>query len=269
MKNTLLCVITCLLYFSTCGQRVKEVIEAEEKFAAHALSHSTQQAFLQFLDSNAVMFDKGEIVEAKKLWVNLPGSTVKLLWKPAFAGIAKSGDLAFTTGPWEIKPAIGDTSIASGQFATIWVKTAAGEWKFLVDLGVAAAQNMDDYKEVKIAKAGEVSKIDTAIVARLESEINERYHKIGADALINASAANCWYITENHRPLQGITEIRKRARMITPAGIRFTPVKVAAATSGDLAYAYGYVHYNNKKENYLRVWQNTSSGWKMLVMLIK
>ena len=46
-------------------------------------------------------------------------------------------------------------------------------------------------------------------------------------------------------------------------------MKVAIADSGDLAYAYGYVHYNNKKENYLRVWQNTSNGWKMLLLLIK
>ena len=116
------------------------------------------------------------------------------------------------------------------------------------NLGIAADQKMDEYKEVKIAAAGKVARTDTAIVARLESKINDRYHTAGVDALINAAAADCWYITENNQPLRGITEIRKRGKLITPADIRFTPVKVAIADSGDLAYAYGYVHYNNKKE---------------------
>ena len=269
MKNITLTLISWLIYFFTAGQGVTDVIEAEKKFAAYAVEYSTKEAFFQYLDSNAVMFDKGEIIEAKKLSANLPGSTVKLLWKPAFAGISKSGDLAFTTGPWEIRPAVSDTSVASGQFATIWVKTAAGEWKFLADLGVGANQKMDEYKEVKFAAAGRASMIDTGFVATLETQINAQYAKEGPDALVNAAAANCWYIVENNRPLQGVTEIRNRAKMITPAGIRFTPVKSAVATSGDLAYAYGYVHYNNKKENYLRVWQNTDNGWKMLLVLIK
>ena len=269
MKNLLFCLTCCLLFFFCFGQKVKEVIDAEKKFAAHALQHSTREAFLQFLDSNAVMFDNGQIVDAKKLWLDIPGSTVKLLWKPAFAGIAASGDLAFTTGPWEIRSTLNDTSISSGQFATIWVKAAAGEWKFLVDLGITAGQKMDEYKEVDVAAAGKVSLADTATVARLEREINRHYDKDGAGALINSAAEDCRYIIENHRPLQNISEIRSRAKKITPAGIRFTPVTVAAASSGDLAYAYGYVHQNDKQGNYLRIWQNTNNGWKIILILIK
>jgi ketosteroid isomerase-like protein len=269
MRNITLTLISCLIYLFTTGQGVKEVIEAEKKFAAYAVEYSTKEAFFRYLDSNAVMFDKGEIIEAKKLAANLPGSTVKLLWKPAFAGISKSGDLGFTTGPWEIRLAVSDSSVASGQFATIWLKTAADEWKFLADIGASANQKMDEYKEVKFAAAGKAAMIDTGFAATLETRINEQYAKEGPDALVKAAAPNCWYIVENNRPLQGVTEIRKRAKVITPASIRFTPVKAAVATSGDLAYAYGYVHYYNKKENYLRVWQNTDHGWKMLLVLIK
>ena len=269
MKHITLTLFSCLIYFLTIGQGVKDIIEAEKKFAAYADKYSTKEAFFRYLDSNAVMFDKGEIMDAKKLSANLPGSSVKLLWKPAFAGISKSGDLGFTTGPWEIRPAASDSLVASGQFATIWVKTAAGEWKFLADLGVGADQKMDEYKEIKTAAAGKAAMIDSGFAAALETQINEQYVKEGPDALIKAAAVNCWYIVQNNRPLQGVTEIRNRAKVITPAGITFTPVKAAVATSGDLAYAYGYVHYNNKKENYLRVWQNTANGWKMLLVLVK
>ena len=269
MKNIVLTWITCLIYYFTPGQDVKDVIEAEKKFAAYAVEYSTKEAFFRYLDSSAVMFDKGEIIDAKKLSAYLPDSSVKLLWKPAFAGISKSADLGFTTGPWEIRPAVSDTSVASGQFATIWVKTATGEWKFLADVGVGVHQKMDEYKEIKFAAAGKAAMIDKGFVITLEAHINERYIEEGPDALVKVAAANCWYIVENNRPLQGVTEIRNHAKAITPAGMKFTPVKAAVATSGDLAYAYGYVHYNNKKENYLRVWQNADNGWKMLLVLIK
>src|SRR5688572_29183700 len=137
----------CLFVSFALSQNVNDVIKAEKAFADYALKHNMRDAFIRFLDSNAIMFDKGEIINAKQLWTADTGSAGKLLWKPAFAGISQSADLAFTTGPWEFKPSIAESSIASGQFATIWIKTNSGEWKFLVDLGIDVNQRMDAYSE--------------------------------------------------------------------------------------------------------------------------
>jgi ketosteroid isomerase-like protein len=260
---------TFLLAPFASSQDVTEVITAEKAFAHYALTQNVRDAFLQYIDSNAVVFENGEILNAKQVWTANTTFTGKLLWKPAFAGISQSGDLAFTTGPWEFRPSLTDSTVASGQFATVWIKTKSGEWKFLADIGIDVQQKMHNFTDVKIAGGGVKSITDTGKASKLEQELNQQMTKNGVQGLINASADDCWYIINKNVPLQGIAEIRRRAMGITPSKISFTPAHVKVATSGDLAYAYGYVTYGTTKENYLRVWQNTPKGWKMILLLIK
>lgn len=54
-----------------------------------------------------------------------------LQWHPAFAGIARSGDLGFTTGPYFLRGR-GYT----GHYFTMWRREASGEWKWIFDGGV-------------------------------------------------------------------------------------------------------------------------------------
>jgi hypothetical protein len=128
---------------------------------------------------------------------------------------------------------------------------------------------MDNYKEIKMAGKGVRSVANSSTALKLEERLNEQVMKNGAEALVGNSADNCWYIINKQVPLQGIDEIRKHALHITPAKLSFTPVETKMARSGDLAYAYGHVSYDNIKENYLRVWQNTDKGWKMVLLVIK
>lgn len=61
-----------------------------------------------------------------------------LAWQPVFARMATSGDLGFTTGPWEFKNDKGDaTPEGYGHFVTIWKRQTDGSWKFAVDLGIS------------------------------------------------------------------------------------------------------------------------------------
>jgi len=50
-------------------------------------------------------------------------------------GVAASGDLGYTTGPWSYKKNAGDEeATAFGQFVSIW-RREGGKWKLLFDLG--------------------------------------------------------------------------------------------------------------------------------------
>ena len=63
--------------------------------------------------------------------------------------MAKSGELGFTTGPWTFQPkTIQDSVVARGQYSTVWKKQKAGEWKFIVDMGISKTPpfNDDDYQ---------------------------------------------------------------------------------------------------------------------------
>jgi ketosteroid isomerase-like protein len=63
--------------------------------------------------------------------------SVRLTWKPLRADIAKSGDLGWTTGSYEVtaKDKDGATVVRHGKYVTIWRKQANGAWKAVLDGG--------------------------------------------------------------------------------------------------------------------------------------
>jgi len=105
--NKLVCIslliVTTVLQASA-QKGIDGVINAEKKFAAYAIEHNTKEAFLQFLDSaDALVFNEGKTNNAYTTWTAAKANTNKLIWEPAFAGVSKSGDFGFTTGPWQFK----------------------------------------------------------------------------------------------------------------------------------------------------------------------
>src|SRR5687768_11338279 len=113
MKFPILSLIFLLLTICSLGQ-VAQVIATEKRFAQYAADYNTRDAFLQFMDSNAVVFNEGKILNAKEVWSSFTPSSVKLTWQPAFAGISHSGDLGFTTGPWQLRKTLRDTATEVG-----------------------------------------------------------------------------------------------------------------------------------------------------------
>lgn len=97
-----------------------------------------KEAFLKFLDSTGIVFDKGQPVNGIEWWSKREGRGGILNWHPQFAEIAASGNFGYTTGPWTFQPGTTDDSVvARGQYATVWHLDSNGAWKFLVDLGVS------------------------------------------------------------------------------------------------------------------------------------
>jgi ketosteroid isomerase-like protein len=106
---------------------------------ARDLSH----AFASFAAPDGAMLGSGaemvwgpdEIASVFKEW---PANR-RLVWHPVQAGVASSGDLAFTVGEAETlaldQP--GTPAIAKSKYLTIWRKQADGTWKYVVDGGNA------------------------------------------------------------------------------------------------------------------------------------
>src|SRR5947209_13522484 len=115
-----------------------DVSNAEKSFAAYSVAHGMKEAFLKFADSTGVVFEKGKAVNAVEAWKKKAKSSGVLNWHPVHSIVASSGDMGFTTGPWTYQPkTVDDSVIARGQYTTVWKKDKAGEWKFIVDLGVS------------------------------------------------------------------------------------------------------------------------------------
>lgn len=60
----------------------------------------------------------------------------KLAWQPNKVGIARSGDLGYTSGTyiWSFKDGLGKPVSDKGKYLTVWKKQADGSWKVLFDM---------------------------------------------------------------------------------------------------------------------------------------
>jgi len=59
-----------------------------------------------------------------------------LVWHPTKAGVARSGELGYTSGTYEMrfKDAAGKMVLDKGKYLTVWKKEADGSWKVLFDM---------------------------------------------------------------------------------------------------------------------------------------
>jgi len=116
-----------------------EIINTEKAFAAMLEKEGMKKAFLAFADDSAVLLRNNMIFKGKdqiRDYFNAQGlDGVSLLWTPDFVGVAASGDLAYTYGPFEYKTkdSSGQDISGNGIFHTVWKRQEDGTWKFVWD----------------------------------------------------------------------------------------------------------------------------------------
>lgn len=247
---------------------VNEVINAEKSFAAYALQHNSRDAFMMFLDSaNSVEFKDGEVLKSYNTWSTRKPDSSKLMWQPAYAGIAKSGDIGFTTGPWQYKKSAGEAVSAAGSFATVWRKTAKGEWKYLVDIGVDGPSSADAASEIK-KWTGSYTNLAAADALTIDRKFIQQYESLHNDAFKTVVTENTWFILTGSQPLQGAQSILTSLNTI-PAGLQFIQTGGGESDADDIAWVYGTVRNKAAITNYLRIWQKTADGFKLLLQVIQ
>jgi ketosteroid isomerase-like protein len=115
---------------------VARLIANEGAFARLSARQGMRAAFLAYMADDAVIFRPGP-VPARAFVEARPSPNIELLWAPAAAAVAASGDLGYTTGPYEVRGTdAGHPLEGQGFFVTIWRKQADGSWKFALDQGV-------------------------------------------------------------------------------------------------------------------------------------
>ena len=109
------------------------VVAAERAFAADGLALGIKQSFLKHSTTDAILFAP-DPAKAHDLYADRPEQPhPPLVWWPLWAGIARSGDLGFTTGPSTFG------GKANGWYFTIWARQQDGGWKWVYDGGSPSA----------------------------------------------------------------------------------------------------------------------------------
>jgi ketosteroid isomerase-like protein len=252
---------------------LQEMVQTEQAFSKMAEEKNARDAFMTFIADDGLLFRPGA-VNGKKWMLEhpVPPSDKKplLAWQPAFAGMAASGDMGFTTGPWEAKADINDEKpVGYGHFVTVWKKQADGSWKFVVDLGISHPQPGGPQAHwMPESTAKETFKPIDITAAR--KSLLDRDQKYAVAEFSAYASPDVRLYRANNLPFIGrdaaAAELAK-----TKGTIVWHPIGADVSKAGDLGYTHGtYELSDNTKKvtehgSYVRIWTKRGATWQIVM----
>ena len=251
------------------------LVNIENAFGAAAANKGLRDAFLEYSADQAVMFVPG-VVRVKDHYGPAPKRPGFLSWHPLYAEIASSGDLGWTTGPWEWgQDSTGKSFQATGNYITIWKRQADSTWKFVLDVGVAHLAPMAQFPAPLLRaldRPNERQQIDPGLGREqlLEAEYAFRSASI-SEGLVAAYQA--WmtedfrYYRMGGRPIQGVDSVT--AALSQSVGTCSWEVDHAEVSqNSDLGYTYGLSTLSDSQDtlrfSFMRIWRRNIEGvWKV------
>lgn len=241
------------------------MVEAERAFARDAAEKGTRAAFLAHLGEGSIVFEPGP-VDARATWEAHADNPGLLSWEPEHAEIAASGEMGWTTGPWEFRAGgAGDEPVGFGEYASVWRRDASGAWKFAVDIGIPHGPHGGPPAEPALAPIRPLPAISTtpadvlaaerAFVAAARVGIAPAYREHGAPGvlLLRAGAARA----------EGVDAA---AALAARQPLAWEPAEAFVSAAGDLGYVYGVALLAGAEDSagYLRVWRRRpGEGWEI------
>src|SRR5438270_3675283 len=114
----------------------------DTEYARLAMEKGMPAASVDYFAEDGVAFAPFA-VNGKKYWASRKDFPGILIWQPSFAAAARAADLAYTTGPWELKKKDEEISLAYGHYVTVWKKQPGETWRIVLDVGIDHAQPID------------------------------------------------------------------------------------------------------------------------------
>ena len=261
---------------------LQEMVKTEQAFSKMAEEKNTRDAFMTFIADDGLLFRPGA-VNGKKWMLEhpVPPSDKKplLAWQPSFAGMAASGDMGFTTGPWEAKADIKDEKpSAYGHFMTVWKKQADGSWRFVVDLGISHPQSggpQAHWEPAKTSKKATFKPVDETSARKSLLDRDQAYEVVGlkqglAKAFEAHASKDVRLYRANNLPFIGreaaVVELAKAKGMVM-----WNTIGGDVSQAGDLGYTHGtYEVFDDTKKmiergSYVRIWKKENGVWRIVM----
>ena len=246
------------------------VIAAERAFAADGLATGVDASFLKWSAPEAVMIAGGgpklahEILDPKAVF---DPTAPSLVWWPNWAGIARSGDLGFTTGGVEVG------GRRTGHYFTIWKRQSDGSWKWVYDGGTGAtAANVPgaDTEPVRLW----VATVGSASPEAAMTEVRAEEAKLASAAATDQKTAHLAVLADDGRlyvaPLPPAIGAAAYPAALDGWPATFdlkTPTGGGASQAGDLVWDYGAAGWSRDGAErtgwYVHLWQKRPEGWRL------
>ena len=245
------------------------VVAAERAFAVDGLALGIRDSFLKHAAPDAIVFSP----DPQKVHETFPRQAPDkggppLVWWPLWAGIARSGDLGFTTGPSTFggKP--------GAYYFTVWKQQADGGWKWVYDggapsstAGAAPQGSQPGYLPVSTIE-GKAAGAAFADVRKAEAALNAAARADTAAAYRAVLAPDGRVVGSRGAPGNG-PEAQAAELATRPATMSFGPTLGGEASrAGDLAWTYGKAAWlrdgKDRQGHYVRIWQLGTTGWALV-----
>jgi ketosteroid isomerase-like protein len=246
------------------------VIAAERAFSARAAVVGISPSFLENMADDAIVFNPDPLL-ARAVYGGRPaGKTPKeggtlLHWWPNFAGLARSGDLGFTTGPATV-----DGKPAGIFYFTVWSRQPDGGWKWVYDGGADAdgAGAPGPEAAPTVLPLGDATPLPPAAAM---DQVKAAEMALAAHAKVSGGASAYKAVLAGDARVQG----SGAAPATTPAAvdrelatrapsIAFGPLGGGASKAGDLAWTYGDARWDQGRGHYVRIWQRRAGKWALV-----
>lgn len=249
----------------------EEVVAAERAFAEDGYSKGFKISFLAHSADDAIVLAPGPVNAHESIGASpdedLTEPRQHLIWWPLYAGVARSGDLGFTTGPYAID------EDRRGHYFTVWKKQADGVWKWVFDAGVGA----DPAAEAEKGSPAEylpTSRFESNSPEAAFDEVRAIEAELAENAKTDFAGAYDVWLDDDSRlhsdgpPPSKTPEDRAEAFAARPTSASLTLLGGEASSAGDLAWTYGettWIENNEEKAGYYaRIWQKRANGWRLV-----
>jgi ketosteroid isomerase-like protein len=254
---------------------VGSLIAAEKAYAKLAGEKGFREASISVFADDAVIFAPSA-VNGKKFWREAKKDPV-ISWRPSFASISRSGELGYTTGPWESRKSRDvEKPEAFGHFVTIWQKNKDNVWKVALDVGLDHPQPQGVETEIRtyIPNSAIVhSESASADLEKTQHSFADSLKEDEADAIIDNASDDIRLYRSGQLPAVGKTAAEK---MLAEEDAKTTRTPRGAGTSDPLDLAYEYGEFTSERDDatqhgiYLCIWRLESDGaWKIALDLQK
>jgi ketosteroid isomerase-like protein len=247
------------------------MLAADREFGRMSATKPVKEMFMTHLADDSVLFRGGEAVPGKSWTAEQPSPPFKLFLRPAWAGIALSGDLGWTIDPYDLHPD-GSDEVRHGEYLSVWKKQGDGRWLIVANNGVHTPSAGQAPDTPKTDKGGEPSAAkedparESAALLAADRELGEATAAGTSEAYLARLAGDGILLRNGAFPYEG-AEAAKGALAKAPAKMASRPTAGGVSAAGDVGYTYGTADWKDGdtpvKANYLRVWEKRGGAWKL------
>ena len=261
---------------------LQDMVKTEQAFSRMAEEKTVREAFMTFIAEDGLLFRPGA-VNGKKWMIEhpVPPSDKKplLAWQPNFAGMSASGDMGFTTGPWESKADIKDGKPSGyGHFVTIWKKQPDGTWKWTVDIGISHPESggpqtlwhpTDTTAKIEVPNADTATELKGLLYLDRSLSTGSQSHGL-SKALMVVAAPDIRVYRAGNLPLIG-REASRAALARIKGQFKSEPIGGDVSRAGDLGYTHGTYDLTGadqkviERGSYVRIWKKHNDKWQLVL----